>query len=237
LLHSGDLSATLEEFARRPLAFRCKPPPPFKYTGTNRTVRRLLGKQPPPPAVEFVASVQHKLSPPASGDELRLLRFLLGAKAVGFRSLYAKHNGFILYKDTLSKPPLPKAIGLRVLPIRRWKSATSAMKKIVRRFESSSRFDAYFGVAFGWVPGTANFFVTPAEGPGAGQVFLTHDDGAFVSRFAMSFEGFIRRVTTRPVKLLAKDLGCYARYQDGVTFEQWIPIAVARTRRAAEVKM
>jgi len=224
-LRSHSLSTKFEVFAKRPLAFRCNPALPWDEASGD--VRKVSAKRRKAVVSEFIAEVEHRLSPPASGDELRLLDYVLGSHAPTFRAVYARHNGAKLYRDTRSKPPLSKTVGVELLPIRRWKSATQAMKRIVGRC-ALDRYNVLFGVAFGWVPGSENFFVALVQGPRSGEIFYTHGDGAFVSPFAKSFEGFINRITTRPVKLLTDDLGGYACYQDGQTFEQWLPFAVSR---------
>ncbi len=103
------------------------------------------------------------------------------------------------------------------------------MKKTIRPVYRPDPYNVCFGVAFGAVPKTDNFFVVLVAGSRAGQIFYTQGDGGSVSLFSKSFEGFIKRITSNPIKLLTKDLHGCASFQDVQTFESWIPFEVVRS--------
>ena len=78
-------------------------------------------------------------------------------------------------------------------------------------------------VAIAAVPFSGNYFVMPVEAPAAGKIFYANHDGWYESAFANDFQKFLVHVTRKPVNLLNEDVGCYTRYSDGKTDEQWIP--------------
>jgi hypothetical protein len=133
--------------------------------------------------------------------------------------IYAAHDGFVLYKDSLSD-----AAGIEALPIARWVEAGKELRRWFGHLDDQSDPDHIrTGVALATTPQSGNYFVMPVEGPNAGRVFYADHDGWYESHFAMDYGEFITRVTNNPAHLLAKELGCYARYSDGKTAIQWIP--------------
>jgi SMI1-KNR4 cell-wall len=167
----------------------------------------------------FVARLSHVLNAPASAQDLALLRSMLGALAAQFEELYAAHDGFVLYRDSLSD-----AAGIEALPIAQWSEAGDDMRQWFEHLDDESDPDHIrTGVAFATAPQSGNYFVMPVEGPNAGKVFYADHDGWYESHFANNFGEFIARVTSNPAHLLSEELGCYARYSDGKTSIQWIP--------------
>jgi hypothetical protein len=84
-----------------------------------------------------------------------------------------------------------------------------------------------YGVAFAQVPDSGNFFIMPIDGPNAGKVFYADHDGWYEEAFAEDFNAFVVRVTSDPINLLNRVLGCYTRFADGKTPVQWIAEEVA----------
>src|SRR5262245_4582060 len=70
----------------------------------------------------FVARVCHILHAPASVDAVAKARQRLGSHAKQVVAFYRSHDGFVLYRDTLSD-----AAGIELLPIEQWQSATDDM--------------------------------------------------------------------------------------------------------------
>ena len=62
------------------------------------------------------------------------------------------------------------------------------------------------------------------EGPQTGKVFFVDHDDWREESFADSFDQFLTLVSTAPATLLSETLGCIARYSDGHSDSQWIPI-------------
>jgi hypothetical protein len=209
----------LEAFASRPLAFRCRPQSLPRVIARNPFFSSLLETQPPRKS-RFVVSVEHRLGDPASPAALKRLQAALGNQSVEFHRLYARHNGFSLYKD-----PRSDVVGVEVLPISGWRGLTRDMQRVVRSWTMPDRHNVFFGVAFACVPrSSANFFAMPVSGRSAGRIFYVHDGMAV--RFAASLDGFVRRITRNPLKLLVHDLGGRARYSDDTGFRFWVPAAL-----------
>jgi hypothetical protein len=204
-MDSGTPLALLHRFALQPMAFRCRPP------GRNPSTER------------FVAHVNHKLNPGAGPVELLEIGSLLGKHSKPLQAFHANHDGFVLYRDTLSI-----TAGVEVFSAKLWRGATEELHEYVRDLhdldeEDSESSDLLSCVAFGTASRSGNYFVVQTRGRDAGKIFYTDHETANMEAFAPDFEGFIRRVTSNPVTLLAKDLGCFARYADGITGTQWIP--------------
>lgn len=167
----------------------------------------------------FVARLSHLLNAPASASDLAVLRSMLGANSAQVEDVYRAHDGFVLFKDSLSD-----TAGIESLPISQWQDACEDMRQWFEHLDDESDPDHIrTGVAFATVPQSGNYFVIPIEGPNAGKVFYADHDGWYESHFAKDFDEFITRVTTNPAHLLSEELGCYARYSDGKTPIQWIP--------------
>ncbi len=197
----------IEEFARAPApGFRCY----GCYAAPTRSGPR------------FLANVQHILHPPASPEAIAQIRQLLGASATQVAAFYQRHNGFVLYRDTLSD-----AAGIELLPVEQWQTATEDVRCFFECLADEPENDLdhiLTGIAMATVPHSGNYFVMPVEGPTAGKLFyLSHDAGWYESAFADDFDKFLAHVTQEPVRLLAEEVGCYTRYSDGKTKEQWIP--------------
>lgn len=192
----------VREFVRRPLAFSCKP------AGRRDSTER------------FVAHVVHFMNSPGSPNDLTIASSLFGAAAAPFEGFYGKHNGLTLYRDTLSS-----SAGVEI-PL------LGALPKINERFrgrlsENESEDDPDSFVVFATAPRSANYFVVQMQGPNIGQILYTDHETNGMAVFADDLRGFLLRIIREPVKLLAKDLGCFARYSDGSTRTQWIPESIA----------
>ena len=188
------------------MAFRCRPA--GRKTSTER----------------FVASVRHSLNSPATETDLAILKKSLGDASPPLERFYAKHNGFVLYRDTLSD-----AAGVEALPIRAWAKATERVQDQLRETLDDEDDDSHgmlSRVAFGMSSRSGNFFIVETKGADAGSIFYTDHETASMEVFAKNFVEFIQRITSDPVTLLAKTRGCFARYADGETSRQWIPEAV-----------
>jgi hypothetical protein len=79
-------------------------------------------------------------------------------------------------------------------------------------------------IAIGESPHSGNYFVMPVEGPHTGKVFFVDHDDWRDDPIAESFDQFLTLVSTSPASLLSETLGCIARYSDGHTDTQWIPL-------------
>lgn len=195
---------TLRAFVRRPLAFRCKPP------GQKAASDR------------FIAHVGHYLHSPATAAEVTQLKKQLDSCSPSLEASYHKHNGFVLYRDTLSN-----AAGVEALPVGAWANATERLHEDVQDRNDYADDDPsglLSCIVFARAPRSGNLFAIRKTGPKRGAIFYTgHETLAADAPFASDFDEFVSRIISDPVKLLAKDLGCFARYSDGQTPTQWIP--------------
>ncbi len=146
---------------------------------------------------------------------------MLGNHAGPLAAFYERHDGFVLYKDTLSS-----AAGIELFSVDQWLAATEDMRSCFKHLADDPDNDPDHivkGIAIGTVPESGNYFVLPIDGPNAGKIFYADHDGWYESAFADDFDAFLKHVTEEPVRLLAEQVGCYTRYSDGETDLQWIP--------------
>jgi len=153
---------------------------------------------------------------------------MLGGTSEQVELFYREHNGLLLYKDSMSD-----AAGIELFPALDWNHQTTQMREYWQYLSGEDDPDHIAqGVAIGEVPQSGNYFAIPISGPSIGKVFYANHDGWYEAPFAECFNDFLARLTQTPAKLLAEDLGCYTRYNDGQTGIQWIPneyVADART--------
>jgi hypothetical protein len=167
----------------------------------------------------FLAGLRHEAGPPASAPSLALLRKLAGARAPDAEPLYARHDGLRLFADTRSD-----AAGVALFPVSEWPERTEMMREDWAHLTPDEDPEGLLrGLAIGEAPQSGNHLVWVMEGPCAGQIFyLEHSDWP-EGPFAADFAELLPRLTRDPVKLI-EALGHYARYADGRTETQWIPI-------------
>jgi len=77
-------------------------------------------------------------------------------------------------------------------------------------------------IAFAEPSDSANYFVIALQGKHAGKIIYIDHDGAEVVVYADTFNGFLEKYLTDPIKEM-DFFGCYVRYDDGETDIQWIP--------------
>jgi hypothetical protein len=169
----------------------------------------------------FLARVQHILNGPATPEAIAHIQQSLGSHAAQVAAFCQRHDGFVLYRDTLSE-----AAGIELLPVDEWQTATEDMRRWFEHLAEDSENDPdhiMTGIAIATVPHSGNYFVMPVNGPAAGKIFYADHDGWYESAFADDFNGFLAHVIEQPARLLAEEVGCYTRYSDGQTDAQWIP--------------
>jgi hypothetical protein len=158
--------------------------------------------------------ISHNLGSPAKAAELALLRKLLGRHAKQVQALYCLHDGLELYGQSDSGE-------LIFHPIHSWSKATSELR---REHKDSGRGDDEIheferkGVVFGEPAGSGNHLILHQ-----GKVYYANHDGGDDEPLADSFDGLLDRIVADPARFLY-ELGCYARYSDGRTGTQWIPM-------------
>ncbi len=168
----------------------------------------------------FTAHLQHVIRPPASAANLQYLHSLFPKGADQLTAFYAIHEGFVLYGDTLSD-----ASGIELFEIADMEEQTDSMRgwlEMLEDEEDDNRLKS--AIAIGESPHSGNYFAIPVEGPHLGKVFFVDHDDWDPQPFAETFDEFLALICEAPAKLLSEILGCTARYSDGHTDTQWIPL-------------
>jgi len=169
----------------------------------------------------FVAKIKHRVGGPSSADDLARLAQMVSEGAGQLSAFYRDHDGVELYVDTVGD-----AVGIELYAIKKIESGTNEFREWLGTLELEEGSDTNklkSAIAVGEVPHSGNYFAMPVDGQGVGKVFYVDHDDWHEEPFAGSFDEFVERVSSNPVKLLSEDLGCYARYSDGQTDIQWIP--------------
>jgi hypothetical protein len=170
--------------------------------------------------LRFTARIHHELRPPATPEDLAYLRRILPLPSDQVAKFYMKHDGCLLYCDTLSE-----TAGIEIYRIAEIPTRTVEMYEWLTNLESAADSNRLkTSIAIGEAPQSGNHFAMPVEGAKAGCVFYIDHDDWREEPFAATFDQFLERISTSPVRLLAEDLGFYARYSDGQSDKQWIPI-------------
>jgi hypothetical protein len=168
--------------------------------------------------------VTHVLEAPAAPLNLDVVIRLLDLQAADVIELYSRHDGLDLYVQGGASS------ALTFYPVNQWERATRDFR---RDFEEWGRdeddlFDFETqGIVFGEPPASGNAFLLYR-----GAVYYSNHDGGDDTPLAPTFAAFMDRIVDDPAKLLF-DLGCYARYSDGVTDTQWIPERYVSRERPA----
>jgi hypothetical protein len=168
----------------------------------------------PTQATRIEVDISHLLRPSAERSALTELRRLLSVPSPEVEALYAVHDGMDLYVQG-------STVGLALYPISTWRAATASFRQDV---ELSGRVedDLYpferEGIVVGAPPHSGNVLMLYQ-----GRMHYSDHDGGDDAPVAENFGAFLGRLALDPPKLLY-DLGCYARYSDGQSDRQWIPL-------------
>jgi hypothetical protein len=158
--------------------------------------------------------ISHLFHPSAERSALTELRRLLSVPSPDVEALYAVHDGMDLYVQG-------STVGLALYPISTWRAATDSFRQDI---ELSGRVEDELypfereGIVVGAPPHSGNVFVLYQ-----GRMHYSDHDGGDDTPVAENFGAFLERLALDPPKLLY-DLGCYARYSDGQSDRQWIPL-------------
>jgi len=133
---------------------------------------------------------------------------------------YKMHDGLLLYEQELSGEA-----GLLFYPISEWDAMRAQVREDYEYLDAGEFEDPncpYRGIPIGEPCGSGNYFLFRLDGPNSGNIFYTDHELGASEPFAHSFYELLNRIATDPVQFL-NDVGCYARYSDGITDTQWIP--------------
>jgi len=169
---------------------------------------------------QFLAKITHLVPDAASTSDLSKLKQMIAVGSEELLEFYGEHNGLILYKDTIGN-----AEGVELFAVENMADGTAELRSWLDMGGGAADYNNLkTAIAIGQVPHSGNYFAMPVEGPGVGKVYYVDHDDWREDPYAKSFNEFVIRITSSPAKLLSEDLGCYARYSDGTTNIQWIPI-------------
>jgi hypothetical protein len=178
--------------------------------------------------LDLVARVNNRLGSPADKAALSAVEELLGSKVTAVKLFYAKHDGVLMYEDTLMKRWSGgeyRATGIAFFPVGQWKKKSSEMRKSLSDMGwSEEDFTDWLrmGIAFCEIPQSANYFVIQPTGKHAGKIYYADHDDFNPDPIAESYEAFLDSILANPADFLYRH-GCYTRYSDGKTDIQWIP--------------
>jgi hypothetical protein len=171
--------------------------------------------------LKLLVSVKNDLNPPATTKSLALLEKHLGKSAKTFTSLYSLHDGFMLYKHSRSR-----TAGLHCFPVKLWQDKTNEMyEKLEAMGWEDEQYPLWLqknSLAFGEIPGSANYFVVGTKKPYLGKIFYQMHDDYEEGPLARNFEDFMAMICADPADFLCQP-GCHTRYSDGKTTIQWVP--------------
>jgi hypothetical protein len=168
----------------------------------------------------FTANLTHEVRSPASPSDLAKLNQLVPDGAKELLAFYARHDGFVLYRDTLSD-----TAGVELYRVADMETNTKSMREWLEMLDDENDTNALkTAIAIGESPQSGNYFAMPVKGRQIGKVFFVDHDDWRDEPFADSFDQFLAEVSTSPAELLSDRLGCTARYSDGDTDTQWIPL-------------
>src|SRR5438105_2599738 len=82
--------------------------------------------------VTFLARVKNRMNPPADKHALSNIEKLLGSGASTIKQFYAKHDGVLMYEDTLSRRWSGgefQAAGVAFFPVAEWQEKSNEMRE------------------------------------------------------------------------------------------------------------
>ena len=180
-------------------------------------------------ALRFTASVTHQLKAPAKQKELGRLESLLGWHDPDLHDLYERYNGFTLYCDTRSDDA-----GVRFFPVEELESTTREVLGEFREMETDKLYgDLCDGVVIGEIPKSWNYFFYQTAPTRRGSIYYLMHDPLYEEGLRFESIGdLLSSIISDPPQFLY-DLGCYTRFSDGVTDNQWIPSEYLRDAKSS----
>jgi hypothetical protein len=168
----------------------------------------------PPQDIRTEVEISHRLRPPASRSAITELRRAMTPPNPEVEALYRVHDGMDLYVQG-------STVGLALYPISSWAAATKSFREdaaasggLVHELYDFER----EGIVIGEPPLSGNVLMLYQ-----GRVHYSDHDGGDDTPLAETFGAFLQGIVADPPQFLL-DLGCYARYSDGRSDIQWIPM-------------
>jgi hypothetical protein len=168
----------------------------------------------PPQDIRVDVNISHRLRPAASGSAITDLRRAISPPNPEVEALYSVHDGMDLYVQG-------STVGLALHPVSTWGAATKSFREDAaasgRLVDELYDFERE-GIVIGEPPHLGNVLMLYE-----GRVHYSDHDGGDDTPLAETFGAFLQRIAADPPQFLL-DLGCYARYSDGRSDTQWIPV-------------
>jgi|SRR5579859_3088622 len=164
--------------------------------------------------IRIEVEISHRLRAPASGSAITELRRAISGTNPEAEALYRVHDGMDLYIQG-------STVGLALYPVSTWGAATNRFRKDIAASDRPTHELYDFereGIVIGEPPHSGNVLILCE-----GRVHYSDHDGGDDTPLAETFGAFLQRIAADPPQLLL-DLGCYARYSDGKSDTQWIPV-------------
>jgi hypothetical protein len=181
----------------------------------------------------FTANIEHHLGKPAGAAAITALNKRLGTLATLYEPFFKAANGAVLYADTLSE-----SAGVSMAAIEDWDELTREWKAW---HEGQTYYDPEAedddsdddelplptwmknAVAIGEAPQSGNYFVLALDGDERGNIYYCDHETLQPEFYASSMNEFLARLIWCDPPRMLLHLGCFARYADGKTDQQWIP--------------
>lgn len=165
------------------------------------------------------------LNPPASDEELKTIENRLGEYAKEFIDFYQNYNGATFHHtDRIGES------SIEVYSVDFWDTAMGWVNDWYKdlwdndREEFEDRLDWLDDcVVFAEPTDSANYFIFALTGRYKGKVIFCDHDGLEVNVYAETFNQFLERYLSDPVKEM-QYLELNTIYDDRVTDKQWMPI-------------
>ena len=162
-------------------------------------------------SLDLTVDIHNVLNSGATEKEILLLEELIPDKNKEIVQFYKVHNGLRLYCSG-------ETSGVDICPISDLQGLNEEWKEWFTGYEEDELYDFQKnGYAFGEIAHSGNYFVFYE-----GKVFYSNHDEFEEKDLGKSFNEFLQKIVTNPADFLL-DMGCYTRYSDGKTDEQWIP--------------
>ncbi|AJW65120.1 hypothetical protein VO54_03694 [Elizabethkingia miricola] len=159
----------------------------------------------------LTVDIYNELKPGVTENEIPLLTRLFSEESEEIVAFYKMYNGIKLYCSGVIS-------GLKIYPVNDLERLNEEWKEELSCYEQDELYDFQNGgVAFGEIPYSGNHFVLFE-----GKVFYNDHDGGDDTPVGNTFNDFLSKIAIDPAGFLY-DMGCYTRYSDGKTEDQYIP--------------
>jgi hypothetical protein len=161
--------------------------------------------------LNLTVDLYNELNAEATEYDIQLLKSLIKVENEEIVAFYKIHNGIKLYCNNDTS-------GLQFYSIADLKELNNVWKEGLSDYEDEELYDFQReGIAFGEISHSGNYFVLFE-----GKVYYDDHDGGDDTPVGETFNDFLSEILTNPADFLYK-LGCYTRYYDSKTDEQYIP--------------